>query len=75
MTTKNVKDLEAEINELPLGTGLVSAWQLCPKCQGTGLVYQVGWPHSDMIFSTAPCVCDVCGGKMIISIATGLPPQ
>lgn len=35
-------------------------YQKCPVCEGLGKIYN--------------CVCDVCIGKKIISIETGLPP-
>lgn len=50
----------------------VPIWQLCPKCNGAGIVY-TEWTGSGP-FSTT-CECDVCNGKKIISVITGLPPQ
>lgn len=53
---------------------IINEWQLCPKCNGSGLVLNLGWPYSDTLISTAPVICDVCNGKKIISKVNGLPP-
>lgn len=45
-----------------------NTWQLCPKCNGSGAAYS---PFSN----GTSAVCDVCDGKKIISVITGLPPQ
>jgi len=54
-----------------------SGWQVCPKCQGQGvLFFPTGWPYvNEYITDGAPCICDVCEGKKIINIQTGKPPQ
>mgnify|MGYP003594227133 CR=1 FL=1 len=43
-------------------------WQVCPICNGTGIVPQDGF--------TSACyqTCTVCNGHKIISELTGLPP-
>ena len=38
-------------------------WQLCPKCKGKGTL------------TALSVTCDVCNGKKIISINSGLPPN
>jgi DnaJ-class molecular chaperone len=46
-------------------------WQLCPKCDGEGNLT----PLFNNTTGAAPNeICDVCGGKKIISVLTGLPP-
>ena len=46
-------------------------WQLCPKCNGDGNLYRYNSPA--LICSTS-AVCDICNGRKIISVVTGLPP-
>lgn len=45
-------------------------WQVCPKCEGAGIAMN----YSNAVPMTTD-TCDVCNGKKIISIHTGLPPQ
>jgi len=52
-------------------------WQVCPKCQGQGLVWiqpDMPWNHT-FPFNGDPFTCDVCNGKKIIDISTGKPPE
>jgi hypothetical protein len=56
---------------------LSSGWQICPKCQGQGKVWyppNVPW-NLTYTGNGKPFDCDVCKGKKIISIETGLPPD
>ena len=43
-------------------------WQLCPKCNGQGTV-SPGYAATN-----TSCTCNLCNGRMIISVLTGLPP-
>lgn len=45
-------------------------FQLCPKCNGEGVVYN---PHSTT--ASFDMQCPVCVGKMIINRQTGKPPE
>lgn len=53
-------------------------WQLCPKCNGQGIVskppYVAGdvnhWSDTSMSHQ-----CNVCNGQKIISTVNGLPPS
>lgn len=47
-----------------------STWQLCPKCNGYGIISNSYSSIGNWTFIT----CDVCGGKKIISMFTGKPP-
>lgn len=49
-----------------------SGFQLCPKCNGTGQVFETSGGLSN--FSSVHKSCPVCLGRMIINKATGLPP-
>lgn len=50
-------------------TEKTSGWQLCPKCNGSGYVYAgIGTSMN------TSAICDLCNGKKIINIETGLPP-
>lgn len=53
-----------------------NGWQVCPKCQGQGLVwFPPNWPWNETITTDGTSFeCDVCKGKKIISIDFGLPP-
>ena len=51
----------------------VPIWQLCPKCNGDGDLFRHNSPP--LLSTNARPICDVCNGKKIISIITGLPPQ
>jgi hypothetical protein len=70
--------LENENHPSCLGDVMLSGWQVCPKCLGQGSVskppYLAGdinqWSGSQMQYQ-----CNLCNGKMIISITTGLPPD
>jgi hypothetical protein len=61
-----------ELKECLQGGG----WQICPKCQGQGNVwYPPNIPWNQTYLSDGrPFECDVCKGRKIISIDTGLPP-
>jgi len=53
-------------------------FQLCPKCNGQGIVSKPQWIAGDVyqwIASEATYTCDVCKGKKIINKLTGLPPN
>ena len=50
----------------------MSGWQLCPKCNGDGNLFRYNSPP--ILSTSSDAVCDVCHGKKIISIETGLPP-
>jgi len=54
---------------------VINEWQLCPKCNGTGLMLHHQMWNNYSTISTAPCTCDVCEGKKIISKINGLPPE
>lgn len=46
----------------------IMSYQICPKCQGEGKVFEMG--------GTMPTgECPVCRGRMIIDESTGYPPQ
>ena len=45
-------------------------WQLCPKCNGDGNLLRFNSPS---ITSDEP-ICDLCYGRKVINIDTGLPP-
>ncbi len=69
----------------------MSGFQKCPKCDGTGKIYNevelTGVPIVDMQIVLSNGLlkmleakghkneCLVCHGRMIISCKTGLPPQ
>ena len=65
-------DLE-QITESTLSSG----WQVCPKCKGQGsLWFPPGLPWNETYLSSGTTFeCDVCNGKKIISLETGLPPN
>lgn len=44
-------------------------WQLCPKCNGTGMFTCYGHAYTD---TGEPC--DLCNGHKIIGSFTGKPP-
>jgi hypothetical protein len=46
-----------------------NAWQLCPKCDGSGVII----PSQPSISTTVNC--DVCYGDKIINTITGHPPK
>jgi hypothetical protein len=46
-----------------------NTWQLCPKCNGEGLRFNLNGTTC-----TTSAICDVCNGKKIISQIMGLPP-
>lgn len=48
-------------------------WQLCPKCNGDGNLLRYNTPN--IMGTNANPICDLCNGKKIISIITGLPPN
>jgi DnaJ-class molecular chaperone len=48
-----------------------SYWQLCPKCGGDGNLLRYNSPP----IMSSSVICDVCNGKKIINIYTGLPPK
>jgi hypothetical protein len=51
-------------------------WQLCPKCNGQGVVWfppNIPW-NNTFAGDGNPYICDVCKGEKIISTKTGLPP-
>lgn len=50
----------------------VIGWQLCPKCNSDGNLFRYNSPS--IIGTGTDTVCDVCKGKKIINIETGLPP-
>ncbi|HQF37437.1 MAG TPA: hypothetical protein PLL26_07430 [Candidatus Dojkabacteria bacterium] len=60
-----------------IGTSAPEGWQLCPKCYGQGTIpyYMKSHYPSDTTSSPYFYVCDVCNGKKIINIRTGLPPD
>jgi len=64
---------EDGVEFIPLSVG----WQVCPKCHGQGLVwFPCGVPYNETYTTDGnPYECDVCQGKKIISIETGLPPN
>lgn len=54
-----------------------SGWQLCPKCNGQGKISKPPFINGDIeiwMSSEMSYICDVCNGKKIINIDTGLPP-
>ena len=56
----------------------VNTWQVCPKCNGQGLVSKPSWIAGDVVTwvsSEAIHTCDVCNRKKIISRETGNPPE
>jgi len=51
-------------------------WELCPKCNGQGIVSRPPYISGDQqIWTTinSQFICDVCNGSKIISSLTGLP--
>ena len=55
-----------------------SGWQICPKCTGQGLVSKPTYLAGDInswASSQISHTCNLCKGKMIINIDTGLPPS
>jgi hypothetical protein len=52
-------------------------WQLCPKCNGQGVVqYPPGLPVNETILTCKLSYeCDLCKGEKIINIFTGEPPK
>ena len=59
-------------------TEIENFWQLCPKCSGQGAVSKPPWIAGDINQWTGNTtdnhICDLCGGRKIISTITGLPP-
>lgn len=55
------------VKKLPCIEPIYLGWQLCPKCEGSGIM-----THEGKIYPRDQC--DVCNGKKIISTQTGLPP-
>lgn len=56
---------------------MLSGWHVCPKCLGQGTVSKPPYLAGDINHwsdSVGQHQCNLCNGKMIISIATGLPP-
>lgn len=55
----------------------INQWQLCPKCAGQGRIWTPpNWPYNETyITGEQSFECDVCKGKKIISMITGLPPS
>lgn len=45
-------------------------WQICPKCIGKGIINS-----EKNTSSNTTEICNLCNGKMIISILTGKPPK
>jgi DnaJ-class molecular chaperone len=77
MSKKN-ETLETKKTSIPVQpeysySTLSSGWQLCPKCNGDGDLYRYNSPP--FISTNCRPICDVCNGKKIISIDTGLPPS
>lgn len=67
------QEVGAENQQPPQYT--VTTWpevgfQLCPKCEGHGLVFK---KHATITQPTENC--PVCAGKMIINCKTGKPPE
>lgn len=55
-------------------TSSTDSWQLCPKCDGNGYVFEEGTIGEGTTSSlTKPC--PLCDGRMIINKETGLPPR
>ena len=48
-------------------------WQLCPKCDGIGILNR--HYYEGMEYRIEQDICDICEGKKIIDIETGLPPK
>lgn len=59
------------------GSNSITGWQTCPKCAGQGKVwFPINMPYNPTFAGDGnPYECDVCNGKKIINISTGLPPQ
>lgn len=47
-------------------------YQLCPKCQGQGVVSRPPWIPADVMqwssSSSGPYTCDVCGGAKVFLV-------
>ena len=56
-------------NELLMGDNetLFKGWQLCPKCQGEGIVPCIG------MSTQSYRQCPVCSGGKVIDVLTGTP--
>lgn len=50
-------------------------WQLCPKCNGTGMRMGVTYTPTDYKINNYESCCDLCNGLKVISTLTGRPPQ
>lgn len=75
MSTENEEQNNNESQSTAFLQG--AGWQLCPKCSGQGTVSKpprLAGDISRWSDSVGQHKCNLCGGKMIISIATGLPP-
>lgn len=46
----------------------MDAWQKCPICDGTGIIYE---NNTTTVYSS----CPHCLGQRVISTVTGLPPN
>jgi hypothetical protein len=47
---------------------VINEWQLCPKCEGSGNMYD-----RTIVKDSEPLKCNLCNGKMVISKCNGLP--
>lgn len=61
----------AEFTDFSTPQQAIPQWQLCPKCNGNGMLYTM-WDGVGL-FSTC-CTCDLCNGHKVISVFTGKPP-
>lgn len=50
---------------------IINEWQLCPKCNGVGQMYNNVYVQT----TAALLTCDLCNGKKIISKVNGQPPE
>lgn len=54
-------------NDIKELNGPSPGWQICPKCLGEGYM-------EDYILGNR-VLCNLCKGKMIVNILTGMPPK
>jgi DnaJ-class molecular chaperone len=63
----------ATVDPIKVEVEILHEWQLCPKCNGVGLIDPISSSHT--VISTMSISCDLCNGKKIISKVTGEPPK